>query len=359
MSVDATHMLENTKSKGPSHPGGDDPTDIGAFGKGKGKRGKGKHGEGKGNGKQGQHGQDKDKSKDKNKDSVECWNCGKRGHYSKDCWSKENTNKGCSKGKHRTKSAADAHNLDSTKPANAEPEVEIGGFDMSFLDVDALQQQESEGSRLESTEVQERQHGPRVSHTGRSFLAMLTSLSAQQLWSLSSLASDCTLKVATIGESISEFEVFKLRCVSHCLSVGEYTTMGGITVLYGDKCYMFHKGSNVAKKIDAWIQKEMRDSQHHGCTVEYKENNVHNIYMKPKGNQTDAMPLSKDSDNRLSEGVAGRVRTRKTGEIQIQKIQEEHTIQCEMMRWMVKSSWCRGCQVYLLNPVQDRSPNTS
>ena len=30
------------------------------------------------------------------------------------------------------------------------------------------------------------------------------------------------------------------------LSVGEYTTKGGVTVLYGDKGYMFHKGSNVA-----------------------------------------------------------------------------------------------------------------
>ena len=63
--------------------------DIGAFGKGKGKQGKGKHGKGKGKGKQGQqgqHGQDKDKSKDKSKDSVECWNCGKRGLYSKDCF---------------------------------------------------------------------------------------------------------------------------------------------------------------------------------------------------------------------------------------------------------------------------------
>ena len=45
----------------------------------------------------------------KNKDSEECWNCGKRGHYSKDCWSK-NT-KGGSNGKHKPKNA-DAHNLD-------------------------------------------------------------------------------------------------------------------------------------------------------------------------------------------------------------------------------------------------------
>ena len=66
-------------------------------------------------------------------------------------------------------------------------------------------------------------------------------------------------------------------------SVGEHTTMGGVTVLYGDKGYMFHKGSTVAKKIDAWIQKEMRDSQYRGCTVAYKENNVYNIFLKPTG----------------------------------------------------------------------------
>ena len=81
------------------------------------------------------------------------------------------------------------------------------------------------------------------------------------------------------------------------LSVGEYTTMGGVTVLYGDKGYMFHKGSNVAKKIDAWVQKELRDSQYRGCTVAYKENNVYNIYMKPRENKIDAMPLSGDSES--------------------------------------------------------------
>ena len=51
------HAARNAKQKGSSHPGGDDPMDIGAFGKGKGKQGKGKHGKGKGKGKQGQRGQ--------------------------------------------------------------------------------------------------------------------------------------------------------------------------------------------------------------------------------------------------------------------------------------------------------------
>ena len=92
------------------------------------------------------------------------------------------------------------------------------------------------------------------------------------------------------------------------LSVGECTTTGGVTVLDGDKGYLFHRGSNVAKKVDAWIQKEMRDSRYHGCTVAYKENNVYNIYMKPRRNKTDAMPLSESSR------VPSRVRTCKTGE---------------------------------------------
>ena len=81
------------------------------------------------------------------------------------------------------------------------------------------------------------------------------------------------------------------------LSVGEYTTTGGVIVLYGDKGYRFHNGSNVAKKIDAWIQMELRDSQYRGCTVAYKENNVYNIYMIPRGNRIDAMPLSGDSES--------------------------------------------------------------
>ena len=72
------------------------------------------------------------------------------------------------------------------------------------------------GSRLESAQVQDRRHGPRVSRTGRTFLVMLTSLSALRLETLSNLVRDCTWKVATIGESITEFEVFKRWCVNHC-----------------------------------------------------------------------------------------------------------------------------------------------
>ena len=75
---------------------------------------------------------------------VECWNCGKRGHYSFDCWSKKNTHKGGLKGKHKHKNADD-HNLDS-KPSIDEPEVEIDEFSMPCLNVDTLQE-ESEKTR--------------------------------------------------------------------------------------------------------------------------------------------------------------------------------------------------------------------
>ena len=88
---------------------------------------------------------------------MECWNCGKRGHLSKDCWSK-NDNKG--EGKHK-KVATDAHNLDSKKPeeGNNEPEVEL----VDVICVSSMQLTNCEslnGSRLELTQVQERRPGP-------------------------------------------------------------------------------------------------------------------------------------------------------------------------------------------------------
>ena len=215
----------NVRQKGPSHPGGDDLMDIGAFGKGKGKHGKGK-GKGK-QGQQGQHGQDRDKSKDKNKDSVECWNCGRRGHYSKDCWFKKNT-KGGSKGKQRSRSA-DAHNLDS-KPSIAEPEVEIVEFNMTYLNVDALQESEKvRGSEWIKIGVD----------TGAGKTAWPQSIT---YGTTIPGDSDLTFRTATgeLVEGGKRMQIegcddwgsnLKIRCVQALvckplLSAGEYTTMG-------------------------------------------------------------------------------------------------------------------------------------
>ena len=61
--------------------------------------------------------------------------------------------------------------------------------------------------------------------------------------------------------------------------------------MYGCERYLLHRGSKVAKKTDAWIQKELSSSQCDGCTDAHKVNNVLNICLKPKGNETDVMPL--------------------------------------------------------------------
>ena len=292
----------DTKQKGSSHSGRDDPVNIGAFGNGKGKQGKGKHGKGKGKGKQGQqgqHGQDKDKNKDKSKDYIECWNCGKRGLYSKDCWSKKNTNKG---GKHKPKNA-DAHNLDS-KPSIVEPEVEIDEFNMSYLDVDALQQQESEmmpGSEWIKIGVdtgagktawsQSITYGTTIpGHSDLNFRTATGELvkggkRMHVLW------------IATIGDQISEFEVFKHRCATrYCLLESTQRWVESLCSMVKNVT-LSTKFRMLRRKLIGWIQKELRDSQYRGCTVAYKGNNVYNIYMKPRENKIDAMPLSGDSES--------------------------------------------------------------
>ena len=165
-------------------------------------------------------------------------------------------------------------------------------FDMSFLDVDALQQQGSERIKIGLDTGAGKTAWPQSITYGRTIPG----------------DSDLTFRTAT-GELVkSGKRLYVAGCddwgsnlrvrgvqapvCKPLLSFGEYTTTGGVIVLYGDKGYMFHRRSNVAKKIDAWIQKDVRDSQYHVCTVAFKENNVYNIYMKPRGNKTDAMPLS-------------------------------------------------------------------
>ena len=135
------------------------------------------------------------------------------GHYSKGCWSKKNTNEGGSKGKHKSKNAAGAHNLDSTKPANSEPEVEIGEFEMDNLDVDTVEVQGSEWIKIGVDTGAGKTAWPQSVIYGKKLRGHvdLTFRTAT-----GELVKSGTLKVAAIGESISEFEVFKRRCVNHC-----------------------------------------------------------------------------------------------------------------------------------------------
>ena len=190
---------------------------------------------------------------------MELW---KSGHYSKDCWSKKNT-KGGSKGKHKPKNA-DAHNLDS-KPSIAEPEVEIDGFSMTYFNVDALPESaKMRGSEWIKIGVD----------TGAGKSAWPQSIT---YGTTIPVDSDLTFRTAT-GELVKggkrmqvagcddwglnlRVQGVQAPMCKPLLSVGQYTTMGGVTVLYGDKGYMFHKRSNIAKKFDVWIQKEILSTE--------------------------------------------------------------------------------------------------
>ena len=57
-----------------------------------------------------------------------------------------------------------------------------------------------------------------------------------------------------LGIQSQSSRCFKAPVCKPLLSVGEYTTIGGVTVLYGDKGYV--KGSIVAKKIDRCLDPE-------------------------------------------------------------------------------------------------------
>ena len=149
--------------------------------------------------------------------------------------------------------------------------------------------------------------------------------SALQLENLPRVANECMSRVATIGDPVSEFEVFKRRFVSHCCLLESTRRRVVSLCCMVTKVTCSTKGSNVAKKIDAWIQKELRDSQYRGCTVAHKENIVYNIYMKPRGNKIDAMPLSGDSESggcRPGSNLR-RIQFQVPGGTQIQKFQEE------------------------------------
>ena len=170
--------------------------------------------------------------KDKSKDSMECWNCAKRGHHSKNCWSKKDTNNGGSKGKHKAKNSTDAHYLDSTKQANVEPEVEIGGFDMSYLDADAVEVRESEWIKIGVD-------------TGAGKMAWLQSVTYGKriLGNVDLTFRTATGEIVKFGkrlyvEGCDDWRVnLRVRGVQApvrkpLLSVGESTTMGGVSLVW-------------------------------------------------------------------------------------------------------------------------------
>ena len=203
-------------------------------------------------------------------------------------------------GKHRSR-RADAHNLDS-KPSIVEPEVEIDEFNMTSLNVDALQESEKvRGSEWIKVGVD----------TGAGKTAWPQSIT---YGTTIPGGSDLTFRTAT-AELVKRWQANAncgLRRLgiqsqnSRCSSTGVQTTVvcwrihdkrWSHCVCMVTKVTCSTKVRMLQRRFEAWVQKELRFSQYRGCTVAYKENNVYNIYMKPRENKIDAMPLSGDSES--------------------------------------------------------------
>ena len=161
----------------------------------------------------------------------------------KNCWSKKDTNKGGSKGKHKTKNATDAHTLDMRVASIWDAEVRE--FEWIKIGVDTVAGKTAWHQSVTC--------GKTI--LGESDLVFRTATCE--------LMSNKQLYVDGCDDwrRVSEFLVFKHRCANRCCLLVSTRRRVESQSLYGNKGYMFHKGSTVAKKIDAWIQKELRDAR--------------------------------------------------------------------------------------------------
>ena len=114
-------------------------------------------------------------------------------------------------GKTQNQECNGCYNLDS-KPSNVEPEVEIGGFNMCYFDANAVEVRESEWIKIgvdtgagKTAWPQSITYGTTI--PGDRDLTLRTATGELVV----KVAKECMLRVATIGDRISEFEVFKHR----------------------------------------------------------------------------------------------------------------------------------------------------
>ena len=282
-----------TTVKTPRDGRADDPMDTSSLMKGKAK-GKGKKGGGKA-GKDSGHGSDKDKTchncGKKGHFAKDCWapkkaeatqdktchNCGKKGHFAKDCWAAKPAGKGAKgQGKSKGSGKKEANALDEGN----EPEKEVGMFDISHLgSAPGLEGSTSSWVRInldtgaartvfpENAEYGERREEAPVNFKTATGEIVPSKgglvLHARDEWGR---RTRCAGSRAPVHKPL--------------LSAGQVTDKGNSVWLSGEGGYIIEKGSYIQKCMQKALDQAMKETDGQGTVETYKENGIYNLYMK-------------------------------------------------------------------------------
>ena len=266
--------------------GGAVPMDLDAFYRFKGK------GKGKNEGKNSSWEQRKDKGKtsekDRGKEDRECWNCGKKGHLSKDCWSKKSDAKGArgtghkGKGKGKSKSA---HTFEAevTGAATDEPETEMGVLDMLRLDAGKTGKNDGErNGRYTLVNVD----------TGAGASAWPSDWSAKPLSSSRGIrfrtatgeyvegGRDVQVTATDEYDQKVRFKAVATGVHKPLLSAGEIVDKGNMILLYADGGYLFKADSALGNAVRRKFEEKASKTDYKGTVRLHKQRGVYNLKVK-------------------------------------------------------------------------------
>ena len=262
----------------PKKERGPDDMDVGSFHKGK-KGGKGKKGKGGKDGK-GKGGGDKDKS------GIVCWECGKKGHYGRDCWNKKKGGGGDGGGKGgkdkhgKGKGGKDTGALAlEDKPPDA---AELGTFDLSSLAAGASNSRNSRSSWVcvnvdsgagatvwPSAAPYGTEHQASTSLTCRTATGEL-------------VTSERGLTVLGRDEYGRHVQISGHRAAVHkpLASAGEMTAKGHDILLTSEGGFVLRRSSPVLKEVRRAVERSAAKHDYVGMIPLVREKNIFNMYLE-------------------------------------------------------------------------------
>ena len=260
---------------------GDDPMDVGAFGKGKDGSGKGKGDKGK----KGKDGKGKEVKTDAER-AAKCHICGKTGHYARNCWWKDTAeNKsGKDKGGKGKKGKDKDKKKGSPKGANAmdkgEPETEQGVFELA-----AAWPATDETTNAEWVKIAvDTGAGATAWPEHATYGTKLKTSRGMQFRTATGEIVDAGMDYHVAGwdawgQKLGMKGVLAPVC-KPLLSVGEVTTKGGAAIMLDEVGYLLTPQSRVLKQLRGWLEKEVAKAKPGDVVELHKERNVYNLYVQ-------------------------------------------------------------------------------